>query len=357
MRVANRFVVSLFILHVIVMGILISRLHFFSGSRNLQDFDSYIQLVGSIRAGQNPYSTNSTATLGAPSTFLLYLPFSFLKLPSAQLTFLIINIAAGYLICLLLSKKWILLSATILFSAFVTRFSLLMGQPALLGALLVTVFLLFENQTLSVLSVVGLGILKTFFFPLGIFFLSKPKVFIQFIFFSLLITVLTFAFMKISWYEYFVRNTFIPLFSTNSCASNLDYYNQSLRSTLCRLHIAFPYLSSLVSLLFIAVAFLKKGKKLWVLAIFLFSPVLWQHYFVMLFPIYVLIFFELRKNVFSLRTAACVLSFILWYIQFPYLQIAPHTFWNGVLASHYYWAALLLFFVTARMKPRRRRDQ
>lgn len=327
-----------------------------SGTVPLQDFDAYYRLVAEIRAGSNPYQSQHMQTLGPPLVFTYYLPFSIFEIETARQLTTGINLLAGFAVCYLISKKYFgkklnafLLLSVLLFSAFSTRFSLEMGQPNLVLTLLVTL-LVTNKKTFAKSALIALLVsFKTYFVVLVLaFFKKERKVVILSGSLTLMIGLLYLPFIRVEWYDFFLRNKTGNFFAEQTLKS-LDYYNQTIFMSVARLGlIKFALIiQTLSSLLLLAVTVFTGSLPLAVLSSVLISPVVWQHYFVIFFPIYFYVFHKVLRD--SKLLALWLISLLLWWLEFSSLHQADMGVFNRLLASHYLISGLLLFWVVFKV--------
>jgi hypothetical protein len=224
-----------------------------------------------------------------------------------------------------------------------------MGQPGLVEALLITLIIVKEGSKLKSLILSILVSIKSFFlFSLISFFRKKPKVFFLTLFFLMLLATLSFVFIRPEWFSYYFGSKFTGIISISSgTVNNLDYYNQSLRSTLNRLSLTglYPGLEIISLLLFGLIIFPRSNFLLSIPVILILSPVSWQHYFVVLFPILVISFLSVKKSNLYILLA---FSTFLWWIEFPSLHASKVNLINGVIASHYFISALILSIIVIK---------
>lgn len=312
------------------------------------DFDAYYALAKQCLTGINPYQ-GSMPTLGPPLVILLYLPFALLNLSLGRGLFLLLNIAAGYFMCFQLAKKvnskyWGIIGLIIgacLFASFPVRFSLLLGQPALIVAWLVTLLLLRRHW---VLVSAGLITIKTFFvFSLLAWLRSEKTMLVKILIVLMAVIGISSLILQPRWYLYYARHTFVDAAVRQSTTASLDYYNQSLRSTLYRLHLpqAYPLVWLLSALLLMYLTYQRRSLMVGIVGSLWLSPILWQHYVVFLFPLYVLLFFQATKK----QMLILAISYLLISVQSGKYLTASPTIINGLLASHFFWGILLLISV------------
>ncbi len=321
---------------------------FFSPSRYQPDFDAYYQLIGDIRNRTNPYTVPHMQTLGPPLVFLYFYPFSLFSLHQAQTLNLLINLLAGYLCCAVLAIRFFknhrlslfLILSTIYYTAFLSRYSLQIGQPNLLISLGVALAMSSSRYQPYFLS--ALFTLKTFFILPLFAFIRNPQKFFRVALFFLSAFLISLAVIRPQWYADYSLRRFpeINIFHGQNYTDSLHYENQSLSAVMARLGLA-DYLSTvypLVIALSILAITVSGSLELGLLLSFIISPVLWQHYFIGLFPLFVKTFANARTS-WGLLPAA--VSLFLW---FPDLRLwtEPITMGYGLLASHFFFSLILL---------------
>lgn len=330
----------------------------FFQNTTLLDFDSYYLLANNIRHGINPYSSWLTFSLGPPLVFLYFFPFSYLNPDLARHLATVVNIFSGFVICFLLAKEFnkkyllttFLVLTIIFFSSFLPRFSLGMGQPLILITLLVTLIITGKNNFYKGVFLAVITSVKTFFvFPI-LSFVRNKKVILAFCLAIVLFILISLLFIKTDWYIYYFNNIFFKLNNSPLTSSGLDYYNQSLKSTFFRLGIigAYKFLFFPIVIAISLLTALTGSFELSIIAAVFLSPVSWQFYSVVLFPIFVVVFFKMKKNPRNL--SLFTISFVLWFVEFPWLHNADMNLINGILASHYFISGLILSFLLPKRK-------
>lgn len=328
------------------------------GGSSTYDFDLYYHLIQAIKNGFNPYTVGITYTLGPPLVFLYFLPFGFFDIDSARIIATLLNIASGFLLCFLLAKRFtpkykltgFLFLSLIFYSSFLPRYSLGMGQPSIFVTLLVTLIIVSKNN-LSGIIIAAISSLKTFYLLTMLAFIkNKRAIWMLFLSISLLFLV-SLLFIKIDWYIYYFKNIFPSLNNFSLPMSGLDYYNQSLRSTLFRLSIenVYPYIYYPILILASLVVIITQNFSLSVISAILLSPISWQHYYVSLFPILVFTFFTIKRD--FRNFLLFFVSFFLWWTQFPQLHTLSNNLQNGIAASHFFISGALLYYLNLKIKP------
>ena len=348
------------------------KLNFFipqlTGNSILVDFDAYYKLLGDIKEEVNPYTVGYMQTLGPPLVFTYFLPFSFFGLQTARSLFTFINISSGFAVCFLLAKKYsprktgllFLALNSALFSSFPARFSIELGQSNLIATLLATIALTQMGAHKKGVSLAALTIVKTFFaFSLLAFLKKNRKTLLVALFYLTLFFFVGSIFFKLSWYSFYVREKLPNLFLPNTKAITLtssDYYNQTLITALSRIGlIQFAQPAYFISAVGGAVLVIFTGSLSFSLILsIILSVISWQHYFVVLFPIFVKTFSEMKKS--KTNTIIFALAALFWWIEFPWLHNAKLTLLTGLLSSHYLISAFLLGFLVLITKPKTRRS-
>jgi hypothetical protein len=190
-------------------------------------------------------------------------------------------------------------------------------------------------------------IIKTFLGIAALSFIKKGRrALIWFLVILLITTFFSFPIIKPSYYFDFLKERAVGTFFSPTAPQNLDYYNQSVKSTIFRLGGCEVY-SWLYPILLILGGFylISSGNLLAgvVLSVVL-SPICWQYYFVMLFPITVILF----KKIFSQPWLLMLLgvSYVLLWVEFSWLHKMPINLIDGILASHYFLGAIILLILT-----------
>ncbi len=325
-----------------------------SGSRAMIDFDHYHRTAVDLLAGQHPYRASYGQTLGPPLVLAVFLPFGFFSLERARSLLTILNLFSVFFLAYILARRFYpnqkltasLFLSLLLLSSFTARFSLLMGQPILIATLLLTIFLVSKKPYLRGVCLAGATVIKTFL-GFGVLPLVKvdKKALIWFFVFLLGITLLCSPIIKPGYYVDYFKERFLQTTFSPARPENLDYYNQSLKSTLFRLEVGelYPFVYPILLILAGGYLIVTGNLEASVVLSILISPVCWQHYFVMLFPIMVILF----KKIFAKPKFLLLLglSFLLWWIEIPSLHKAPINFINGILASHFFLSAIILLFL------------
>jgi Glycosyltransferase family 87 len=337
----------LFLLNALILFKVLSVTSFFSPSRYQPDFDAYYHLVSDIRRGLNPYSVAYMQTLGPPLVFLYFFPFSLFSLHTAQSLNLLINLLSGYFACAVLAlhlpfknKFYVfLVLAPVLYSVFTSRYSLQIGQPHLLITLLISLVITTPRWRHLFLS--ALFSLKTFFIlPLVSNFLSRKSYFPMFLTLLFILLVGSLVVRPSSYLSYINRLPDLKFTRITEPLTDTEYYSQSLRSTFKRLGVssAYAYLYPALIMLAFVLSLKTRSLELAILFSLMLSPILWQHYFIALFPIYV---FYLSRPKNPISNILYLISLILWFPDLR-LQWAPVTITNRLLASHYFFGLVLL---------------
>jgi hypothetical protein len=340
--------IFLILISLVLLGKVVSVTDFSSASRYQPDFDAYYQLVADIRLGTNPYTVTHMQTLGPPLVFLYFYPFSLLSLHDAQSLNMLINLAAGYLCCAVLAVRFFknhkltlfLILSIIYYTSFISRYSLQIGQPNLLISLLIALVISTSKSQSYFLS--ALLALKTFFVLPILALVRTPSKFIRVSLFFLATLLISMAVIRPQWYaDYsFRRAPEIDFFHTANYSDSLHYENQSFPAVLARLGLGqyLPVVYPLLIAAAIVVITLTQSLELGIIFSLLISPVLWQHYLIALFPVFIKSFAHTKS---SLELFILAISLFLW---FPDLRLwtEPVNLGYGFLASHFYLSLFLL---------------
>lgn len=349
----NLLVFTLLVFNLIVF----TKLNFFfpliSGASHLLDFDDYYHLVHDLINHINPYGVSYMTSWGPPPVFLYFLPFSFFKLSVARSLTTLINIAAGFLTCYVLSKKLFgrslipfLILIFIFFSSFPARFSLEMGQPNLLIALFISIILTTKSSNIKAFFLSLVISLKTFYaLALLPIFKRQPKTAIKTVVVLIFLLASTLPIFSLGINKYYASKTLPLLFSGATNLKTLEYYNQSTLALLSRtgIHIATNNIYFVVLLLAVIIILVSGSVEIAIIYSVIFSIISWQHYYAALFPVYVLVFTKTPKKMLHVFYFLILLFF--WWVEFPWLHNASKTLLNGILASHYFISGFLLSFL------------
>lgn len=343
-------------LFVILQAFLWTKIGIFSifiGQKRLPDFEAYLSLSGDIINGINPYTVSHLQTLGPPLVILPYLPFTLVSLKSAKIMVTLGSLVSVYFTCYILAKYlnpknkllFFTVLSTLFLTAFPARFTLEMGQIGLYLSLLITFFIVSRNDKFKGFVLSFLISSRLFFATLYISLTKRCRI----IFWSLigisLIFVFSLIFIRFDWYIFYVYEKLLPLLSTITQATNLDYYNQSLRSTLFRIGLGDYYFYVLSGVMITAGYYLYKKQNVLAAIILsiLITPISWQHYYSMIFPIFVTTYFFMNKNLKNL--SIFFIALFLWWIEFPFLHTTDRNLISGIVASHYFVSGMLLLYL------------
>lgn len=329
----------------------IDLISFLRGQEVMWDLDIYYQIAVDVRQGADPYDLPYMETAGPPAVIIPYLPLSFFSLATARSVMVGLSLISAWFSCWLLAShlfkthrfQWALLLHFLLWLTFLPRYNLNVGQPNLLLMLGVTSLLATTSLPRQSLSVALITLVKTHYLVAWGSLLIQPKTLLVAGLILAGITVASLPIIKPQFYwKYFTQRASHYLMSAPPIP-DLDYYNQSLRSTLSRLHLAEFYPLVLLVILALGIAHLLETGDIQsgLLLSLLVSPIVWQHYLVVAYPIAVLSLDEAWQR-----------NHLPWYLIFgsgllvlhlPWLHGQPVALVPGILASHYYWGLLLLW--------------
>jgi len=331
---------------------------FFWPSRYQPDFDTYHRTIQDMSAGINPYTVSYMQNLGPPAVFIYHLPFSLFSLSTAQQLNLSINIVAGYLACWILAYRFFsrlrltafLVICAVLYGSFLSRYSLQIGQPILVLTLLISTALSSRSRIVSSLALACASITKAFLAFTYLAMVSRPTALTMGLLGICAILVVSFPIVRPSWYLYYSQQKFPATISApDSTTRFLNYENQTLRTSLTRLKIQhlYPFAWGALFIIGAITVYRRRSLPLGILFSFLLTPVLWQYYLAALLPLFVL---ALIRHPSWLLLA----SVVLWFPDLSFLHTALPTFFNGLLASHFYISIGLLtlnYLHTPRNSP------
>ncbi len=322
-----------------------------TGNAHLPDFENYLRLIDDIKEGINPYTVSYMQTLGPPMVFFYFLPFSVFNLQSAKFLYTLINIICGFATCRLLAKKlfrkntvnWFLFLNLIFFSSFPVRFSIEMGQPNLVIGYLVSLLICNTKNKWAHIFMSLLIIIKTnYLITLTSLIRKDLKQAIKTILTILLVSIFLLPIINPSYYSYYFSNrnrNFLPVLTNNL---SLDYYNQSVPARLNTMRFgetSIP-LYMIAAAVILVILYQSQNLLLGFIASIILSPTSWQHYFAVLFPIFIIAFLKTKK-LFNKRIL--LTAFFFWWAEFPLLHFAKANFFSELLSSHYLISAIILF--------------
>ena len=352
----NLLLFTLLLLNIFLLSKLDFFIPYFSGNHSLLDFDAYYYLSLAVRKGINPYLVSTMTTLGPPFVILPFVPFSYLDIVDARVLFSVTSIICGFLSVYLLNKKFFkgslatfLIFFGVLFSSFPARFTLGQGQPNLIIMFFITLLIISKSNSVKSLLLVFLYFFKTFFLYMAVILFRgcKSMVIVSLVVATIIGTISLFI-IKPEWLVYYFTNLNSSFLQSNIVVG-LDYYNQSIYATLARLDLINLWLILLALIVFTFYMMIKGNLLSAVIASIIISPVAWQHYFVILFPIFIIV---LKKtNLFNFKYLLLfLLSLFFWWAEFPILHFADKNLATSLLASHYFLSAVILLTINQSSK-------
>lgn len=331
------------------------------GNINFIDWDNYYFLCQAIFKKQDPYHLHLSPTLGPPLVFLFLLPLAIFSLKTSRQIIVFLNLTFFFLMNFYLSKRlfskkeFLLVFSCltlIILLTFPARFNIMMGQINFFSAFLITFLLSNKKNWLSGFFLALLATFKTYFLlPFFAWFRKEKSKVVFFAFFLTLFFLLSLFFIGHKIYFNYFSQKFLTIVIMPSFSNNLDYYNQSLKSTLSRLGISlfFPYLYFLFLIGSIIYLIISTDFKTGIALSLLLSPVCWQHYFVNFYP---LLIWEIRKTNNWGKIFLLIIAFFLMAFQWSGFHYLKKNFFTGFLASHYFWGALIFIFYLMFNKKR-----
>jgi hypothetical protein len=325
---------------------------YLQGKVQLWDFDVYHQTAVDVRHGAHPYKLEYMQTAGPPLVIAPFIPFSYLPLAVARAVMTLVSLASIFGTSWLLSKK-VFPRSPLLFSVtlnllflvlFQPRFNLLLGQPNLFIMFLITCILTKKDSASNGLLLSIITIVKTHYIFSWLPFIKKSPKQILFALIALSIFALvTLPILKPIFYSDYITSRLEKHVAEPLIISDVGYYNQSLRATASRLSIGNTFAVITVSFIVIGSIYILKSGDVasgFLLSV-LISPIVWQHYMVVTYPIIFITFLEFSKV--KKMPWYFLLSAVLLLTHLPWLHEKPLSLTLGLLASHYFIGTLLLF--------------
>ncbi len=240
-----------------------------------------------------------------------------------------------------MSGKWrvslgLMISAGLLIS-FPVRFNFIVGQPNPLLMWLVAVLLTNKSGKVKGIAAGLLIVIKTNY-VLVLASLLKANRRALAIAIGVIAIGLSLSLLLLSpkvYGEYLEQRAQGYIFAT-PVTTNVDYYNQSLKATMARLHLNDRYvaifgLATLIGALYL----IKVGDVIsGVLVSLLLSPIVWQHYVIVVYPILFLVGMTVWRQ--KRYRVWWLVSFGLLLIHFPRLHGLPASLPYSFIASHYF---------------------
>lgn len=327
-----------------------------SGKIEMLDIDAYYHLSHAVLNSTNPYQVPTMQTAGPPLVILPFIPLSIWKIDSARVLITLLNLLSATISCYLLAKKvnpkltilMTLFFSTLLWISFPARFSLSLGQPNLIIMLFITLTLINQTKSISALYLTFILTLKSFFvFSLLAIIKKNTKIFALSLVLILAIVVASLQLIKPEYYRYFISQRAKSTVLASQTIKDVDYYNQSIKTTASRFGFKNYYQEIFIVVVLLSIIFLfnKQSLSSAIIVSTLLSPVVWQHYFVYFFPIYVLLFFKLFDQKKYQFIIFLLISFVLNSVEIKWLQNKPTTLFNSLLASHYLIGSLILLLI------------
>ena len=327
--------------------------HYLTGVTQLWDFDVYYQTAIDVQRGINPYQLSYMQTAGPPLVIAPFFIFVVFKLETARSLMTLLSLLAVFGTSSLLSKQ-IFKKDPFIFSLILTcffiilfqpRFNLLLGQPNLLLMFAVAYILTHASSYITTILKTLVITFKTHY----IFsFLSMARRSHKNLALSVLslcmVGILTLPVLKIENYRYYLSSRIEKHVAEPLKITDVGYYNQSLRATVARLGIPRSYFLFTIFILLVGGYFTYQTEdfSLGILLSLLISPIVWQHYAVVVYPIIFLTtlsYLRMHKLPWHILCAS-----LLLFAHIPWLHEKSVSLVTGTLASHYYFGFLVLFY-------------
>lgn len=357
MKLRSPLIISLTVL-LLLLSWKVNLLQFVTGSTQLWDFDVYYQTAVDVLHGAHPYQLSYMQTAGPPLVIAPFLVFSWLPLAVARSLMTVLSLVSIGGTAWLLSKTifrkdplpFALVLSCLLLLLFQPRFNLLLGQPNLLIMWLITMLLTSQPaaQTKNAVLLTVITLLKTHY---AVAWLSLLKNYWRTVLIGaailLVLFVTTLPVLKLRYYTDYATARFSEHMAKALVIQDVGYYNQSLRATLARLNLADTFLFFTICILLVGGWYVLSSNDLAAgfLLSLLISPIVWQHYMVITYPILFVTLLRYAKN--KQLPWHLVGATLLLTAHLPWLHEQPVSLFTGLAASHYYFGVLLLF--TSRM--------
>ena len=370
----------IFSILILINLLIFIRLRFFlpqmAGPSQLLDLETYYRLVEGVLMGINPYTVSYMQTLGPPTVLFYFLPFSIFSLPTAKFLFTIINIICGFATCYVLAKNFFqnshrprnashtsevktpnlhtinifLIFTLIFFSSFPVRFSIEMGQQNLVIGYLVSLLVCKANTKYLNVILSLIVIIKTNYFIALISLLKKnATIMAKTLLIILGIVVLLLPIIKPSFYTHYLTHKTGDLLPSVGSTQEINYYNQSIPARLNVLGLEHTALLFYVVLaLIILMCVYRSGNIiLGIIASIILSPVSWQHYYAVLFPVFIFTFVNTKNIRYRILL---LIAYLFFWIEFPFLHSTSVNLFTALLSSHYLISAIILFTLIFKQK-------
>ena len=264
---------------------------------------------------------------------------------------------------------WFLILTLLFFSSFPVRFSIEMGQPNLVIGYLVSLLICsvtsknnsavprfysgllnnsYGKQVPYILA--SIVILKTNYLITLISLLkNNSKLTAKTLIIILGTVVLMLPVVKLSFYTFYLLNktgNFIPQISNNQ---QLNYYNQSIPARLNVLGLEHTALLFYVvlALIILWIVYNSGNIMLGIIASIILSPVSWQHYYAVLFPVFIFTFVNTKNIRYRILL---LIAYLLFWIEFPFLHNTGVNLFTALISSHYLISAIILFTLIFKQK-------
>ncbi|HYD35753.1 MAG TPA: glycosyltransferase family 87 protein [Vitreimonas sp.] len=356
---------------VLIIGAVLQRLQvvtMLTGGQPLPDFDAYYEIVRQVWLGNHPYRISTMQTLGPPLVIVPFLPFGLISIELGRSFLTLLSLGSVGATGWRLAGTWTknhrsrltgsLVLVVILLTSFPARFTLSMGQPNLIIAWLVTLFLTTDNQFKRGASLALAAIIKTFYgFPALSLLRFDGKSWVSFCLVFGSVLLLSLPWIRPHYYLDFATQNFVSLVTSTQPAVDMDYYNQSLKSTFGRFNAIDFYQPAMVGFLSVSSLYLlmRKNYPAAIVLSLILSPVIWIHYFVVLFPVIVGLGAIVKEGYYPLRpklflSLVLFVASYLWWTEFPWIHQASKNIFTALLASHYLISAGLVLGLCVGME-------
>lgn len=322
-----------------------------SGKEYLWDFDIYYRMAKDVMVGGHPYQVPYMQTAGPPLVIAPFFLFSALPLEISRGVLHFLNLVAmlgsSYLLARKYWPKQIVLATlalnAIFFIPFPVRFNFGVGQPNLILMFFSTLALTTNNHTKKGCVLGLMSIIKTNYVITFLTLIKKSHLALVTALITLIIGfLLSLIFIKPQVYIDFVSQRGSSTVLNSGTLRDLDYYNQSMKSTMSRMNLGQWYLPLFLSMVIMSFSYLviSEDLKSGLLLSLLLAPVLWQHYLSVIYPLVIIIGLSAWRRKWArwwlLLAVVLLCGHLRWLHDMP--LIWPYTW----LASHFFFGLVLL---------------
>lgn len=338
--------------------------HWAIGQRQMLDLHAYYVGIHEISEGISPFELSVMQTAGPPLVLVPYVLLLPITLQQAQFGMTFISLVASFWSCWLLATKFfpskkvlaMLALATVLFLGFPARFTVEMGQSNAVLLFLTTVLVVGRGRWTGMLAGT-MAVIKTNYLAVVPYLWYRPRQLLFALLSIVFIALLGTPFLSIRTYQEYFSTRFLGHVNASSI-QGYDYYNQSLQSTLHRLTVPESYwiFLALLAIVWLYSSYKKYPPHVGVYFALLLSPIIWQHYFMVLFPLFIVLVFQKKQT--RMSQLLIIISYALTQTHLPILHMTsqPQPL-IGLVASHQFFGLLGMMLLAISMEKQHRVDE